>query len=86
MKLRFKVVLLTLALLALQLPAIARAQATDTGQISVTIQHQAITLTNDTMLQFGTILPFGRPGTVTVPPSGVESGANLFISCIFPVS
>lgn len=80
---RFRVrntVLLTVALSALLLPAMARAQASDTGDISVTIQNQAITLTNDTTLAFGTILPFGRPGTAVVPPSGPESGSNVFIS------
>ena len=81
MKLRFcNTVLLTVALSALLLPALARAQATDTGDISVTIQNQAITLTNDTTLAFGTILPFGRPGTAVVPSSGAESGSNVFIS------
>lgn len=81
MKPKFRnTVLLTIALAALLLPALARAQATDTGDISVTIQNQAITLTNDTTLAFGTILPFGRPGTAVVPPSGAESGSNVFIS------
>jgi hypothetical protein len=83
MKLRFRhAVLLTIGLSTLVLPAVAQAQtqATDTGDISVTIQSQAITLTNQTTLQFGTILPFGRPGTAVVPPSGPETGSNLFIS------
>jgi hypothetical protein len=79
MKLRNRV-LLTIALSALLLPALARAQDTDTGQISVTIQNQAITLNNDSALSFGTILPFGRPGTATVAPSGAETQSNVFIS------
>lgn len=79
MKLR-NTILLTMALLALLVPAGAWAQATDTGDISVTIQNQAITLTNDTTLQFGTVLPFGRPGTVTVPPSGAPTSSNVFVS------
>jgi len=74
------VVLATVALTVLLVPSMVRAQATDTGDISVTIQNQAITLTNNTTLSFGTVLPFGRTGTVTVPASGAPTVSNAFVS------
>jgi hypothetical protein len=82
---RRNAVLLTIALATFLLPALAQAQiqaqpSSDTGDISVTIENQAITLTNETALYFGTILPFGRPGTATVAPSGSESSSDVFIS------
>lgn len=66
---------------ALALPSLAAAQASDSGDITVEIQNQAITLSSDSVLSFGTVLPFGRNGSVTVNPfNGVASGSNAFVS------
>ena len=66
MKLRHVSLAATLLLLSGQV----FAQASGTGDIAVTINNQAITLANIEALNFGTVLPFGRDGSVRVNVSG----------------
>lgn len=52
------------------------------GNASVVIQNQAITLTPvlGQDLNFGTVLPFGRNGTVTVWENGTHQASNAHIA------
>lgn len=54
--------------------------ASDTSTAAVTIENQAITLENLEGLNFGTVLPFGRNGSVTVNLKGQASSNFAFIS------
>lgn len=54
--------------------------ATESSDIAVRIENQAITLTNEAALNFGTVLPFGREGEVKIHPTGAPSVNNAFIS------
>lgn len=54
--------------------------ATDTSTVGVIIENQAITLVNDVGLNFGTILPFGRNGSVRVNTSGQPTATDAHIS------
>ncbi len=68
------------AALALPSVSLAQASASDSGDVTVEVQNQAITLSADTTLSFGTVLPFGRNGTVTVNPfTGVATGSNTHV-------
>lgn len=70
------------AVLAILLcPSLVLAADSDTGDVSVEIQNQAITLTNQTALSFGTVLPFGRNGTVTInAATGASSASNVHVA------
>lgn len=48
------------------------------GDTTVEIQNQAITLASVSPLDFGTILPYGRNGTVTVNYNGTTSTSNTY--------
>jgi len=65
--------ILVTSLLVLGLPMAALGQATESGQISVLVQNQAITLVEDAALSFGTILPYGRPGFIRINTNGSAS-------------
>jgi hypothetical protein len=54
--------------------------ASDTSTATVTIENQAISLTNTQGLNFGTVLPYGRNGTVTVNANGQGSASSAYIS------
>ena len=54
--------------------------STATSDAVVTVQNQALTLVNDAPLNFGTILPYGRPGTVTINASGTHSASWVYVS------
>lgn len=54
--------------------------ATDTSTATVTIENQAITLTNTQGLNFGTVLPYGRDGWVKVNTSGQGTYSAVYIS------
>lgn len=70
--------LLTAAVLGL--PSLAAAQGSATGDISVTVEERAITLTAIDALSFGTILAFGRDGWVDINPTGSSSINSVFQS------
>jgi hypothetical protein len=56
------------------------ATEADVPASALIISPIAITLTNDG-LEFGTLVPSGTDGTVTVPPTGARSGVDVgFIS------
>lgn len=63
------------ALLTFAVAATAQ-QATNTGQISATVEFQDITLTQVDALSFGTLLPFGRQGYIYVNHGGTTSASN----------
>lgn len=73
-----KILCLLAALACLTTPAALLAQVSVTGDVSATIQNQAITLTEDASLSFGTILPFGRPGTVALNTNGSANVSNAY--------
>lgn len=62
------------------------AQTVGTSDVAVTINNQAITLNNVAGLNFGTVLPFGRNGSVTVNTLGQGSASNVFLSDVTNVS
>ena len=64
----------------LGLPTLVAAQGATTGDISVTVEERAITLTAIDGLSFGTILAFGRDGWVDVNPTGSSSVNSVFQS------
>lgn len=73
MKKSLQLVPVSLAVMTiLTLPAVVVAQGSDTttGVVSVTVEPQVITLTQDQGLSFGSLVPFGSPGTLTVTFSG----------------
>jgi len=66
-----KLSLLSFAAMLLAFSFSAQAQqASDTGEATVTVEFHEITLHNETTLNFGTLLPFGRTGTIRVTPAG----------------
>ncbi|MBL4673959.1 MAG: DUF4402 domain-containing protein [Arenicella sp.] len=69
---------LTAMAVSLVLSTGAMAQVTDqvTGQMSATVLAQDITLTQVETLRFGTLLPFGRAGTIRIHTNGVTQGVN----------
>jgi len=73
-----KTLFILAALVCLTAPAALLAQVSATGDVSVTIQNQAITLTEDASLSFGMVLPFGRPGTVNLLTSGGANVSNAY--------
>jgi hypothetical protein len=70
---------LVLAFALLLLAGNAAAQ-TATSTVTVQVENRAITLTNTGGLNFGTILPYGSPGSVTVGSNGAYSASNAFVS------
>lgn len=60
-----------------------QAQQIDTdsasGDATVTVQTIPIEVTNVSTLDFGTLLPFGRPGTVTITTAGGSNTSNLLL-------
>ncbi len=68
------------ALTLLLLPAGVLAQDTATGDAEVTIEELAITLTPIDLLSFGTVLAFGRDGSVTVSPGGQTTADQAHVS------
>jgi len=64
----------------------AALAATESSDVAVTIENQAITLNNVAGLNFGTILPFGRDGVVTVNTAGQASASNAFVSDVTDVA
>lgn len=63
------------ALLTFAMTATAQ-QATETGQISATVEFQDITLAQVDPMSFGTLLPFGRQGFIYVNQNGTTSASN----------
>ena len=72
--------LATLSLILFAVPASLHAQATATGTASVVVEERAITLTAVTPLNFGTVLAFGRAGSVTVSYTGTTSASSAHSS------
>lgn len=59
---------------------------TASSEMAVVIESRAITLQNINGLNFGTILPFGRNGTVSVNLAGAATANNAFLSDVSNVS
>ena len=75
------VLLLTvLSLIVVAVPASLQAQATTSATATVDVDERALTLTAVDALSFGTVLAFGRNGSVTVTPGGTTSVSNAFSS------
>jgi len=53
--------------------------ASDIGDATVTVQFIPIEVTNTSTLDFGTLLPFGRPGSVTITTAGGSSPSDLLL-------
>lgn len=68
------------AILMMSFSTPAHAQATDTGDITVTVSSQPITLANETELSFGTVFPYGRAGTVRVTADGMTFPTDAHVS------
>lgn len=73
-KLKF---LFAIGLLALSANAAAQSAS---STVTVEVESRAITLTNNTGLNFGTILPYGSAGYVFVANNGTYSTSNAYIS------
>jgi spore coat protein U-like protein len=65
---------------ALLLLAGNAAAQTATSTVTVQVESRAITLANVAGLNFGTILPYGSAGSVTVGTTGSYSASNAYIS------
>ncbi len=63
---------IALVLAVFGLPTVAWAQTTGTGDVTAEVQTIDISLTESTALSFGTFMPFGRPGSVTIDISGTS--------------
>ncbi|GAB4186356.1 MAG: hypothetical protein Tsb002_10710 [Wenzhouxiangellaceae bacterium] len=70
---------LGLAVMMLTVGGVVNA-ATELGTIGVEIENQAITLVNEAGLNFGTVLPFGRDGWISVDPNGSAFPHNVHLS------
>ena len=73
-------ILLLMVLVVLSLPSLSFAQTSTTADVSVTVEERAITLEQIDALNFGTVLAYGRNGSVTVSTSGATSVSNAFSS------
>ncbi len=61
---------IALILAVFGLPTVAWAQTTETGDVTAEVQELPISVTQDQALSFGTFMPFGRPGSVTIGVTG----------------